>query len=77
MMMNHQKMKMNGSDRNSSHCHWNSSAWNQVSTWVIEGWASRPKPTKPMLITQPTYLKAFTGHLFLRVERRTRVSRCE
>jgi hypothetical protein len=74
-MMKIQNRKMNGSVRNSSHCHWNSSEWNQVSTCVIEGWASRPKPTKPMLITQKVYLKALTGHLFLRVERRVSASR--
>lgn len=38
-MMKIQKMKISGSDRKSSHFHWNSRLWNQVSTWVIDGWA--------------------------------------
>jgi hypothetical protein len=38
-MMKIQNRKMNGSDRNSDQVHWNSSEWNQVSTWVMEGWA--------------------------------------
>ena len=41
MMMNHQKMKMNGSDRNSSHFHWLISEWNHVITWVMLGCAFR------------------------------------
>ena len=68
-MMKIQNRKTNGSLRNSVQVQWNSSAWNQVSTCVIEGCAIRPKPTKPMLAIHALYLKAFTGHLFLRVER--------
>ncbi len=75
MTMKTQNRKMNGSLRNNSQVHWNSSAWNQVSTWVMEGCAIRPKPTKPMLTTQALYLNALTGHLFLRVERRVSLSR--
>ncbi|MDT4862012.1 hypothetical protein FQZ97_966430 [compost metagenome] len=75
MMMKTQKTKMNGSERNSDQVHWNSRAWNQVSTWVMEGCAKRPKPTKPMLSAQAEYLKALTGHLFLWVERRVSWSR--
>ena len=74
-MMKIQNRKMNGSDRNSDQVHWNSSAWNQVSTCVMEGWAIWPKPIQPMLRAQKLYLNAFTGHLFLWVERRVRVSR--
>ena len=74
-MMKIQNRKTNGSLRNSSQVHWNSRAWNQVRTCVIDGCAIRWKPTKPMLITQALYLNALTGHLFLRVARRVSWSR--
>ena len=74
-MMKIQNRKMNGSDRNSDQVHWNSSAWNQVSTCVMEGWAMAPKPTKAMDSAQAVYLKALTGHLFLWVDRRVSFSR--
>src|SRR3989344_6042794 len=67
-MMKIQNRKMNGSDRNSS-------AWNQVSTCVMEGCAMAPKPIQPMLRAQKLYLKALTGHLFLWVDRRVSFSR--
>ena len=41
MMIKTQKRKIKGSDRNSSHSHLNRMEWNQVSTWVIDGCASR------------------------------------
>ena len=41
----------------------------------MEGWAIWPKPIQPMLMAQKLYLNAFTGHLFLCVERRVSVSR--
>ena len=57
-MMKIQNRKMNGSDRNSDQVHWNSSEWNQVSTWVMEGCAIRPKPIQKMLTGPAVYLKA-------------------
>ena len=74
-MMKIQNRKMNGSDRNSDQVHLNSSAWNQVSTWVMDGWAMAPKPTKVIDSAQAVYLKALTGHLFLCVDRRVSFSR--
>jgi len=74
-MMKIQNRKMNGSDRNSDQVHWNSRAWNQVSTWVMDGWAITPKPTNTILMAQALYLKALTGHLFLWVDRRVSFSR--
>src|SRR5574343_267549 len=74
-MMKIQKQKMKGSLRKSDQVHWNSKAWNQVSTWVMEGWAMAPNPTKAMLSAQAVYLKPLTGHLFLCVDRRVSRSR--
>lgn len=74
-MMKTQNKKMNGSVKNSAQRHWNSSAWNYVSTCVIDGWAMAPKPTNTRLKAQALYLKAFTGHLFLWVDRSVSGSR--
>jgi hypothetical protein len=75
-MMKIQNRKMNGSDRKSSQVHWNSSEWNQVSTWVMDGCASRPKADEADADkAQALYLKPLTGHLFLCVERRARLCR--
>jgi hypothetical protein len=74
-MMKIQNRKMKGSDKNSDQVQLKSSEWNQVSTWVIEGWAMAPKPTNPMLKPQALYLNTLTGHLFLWVDKRVRRSR--
>ena len=75
MKMKTQNRKMNGSLRNSVHSHLNSRECSQVSTWVMDGCAIMMKPTQTMKIIQNEYLKAFTGHLFLCVERRVSGSR--
>ncbi|MNN07682.1 hypothetical protein D3C81_1205130 [compost metagenome] len=74
-MMKIQKQKIKGSLRNNAQSQRSSSAWNHVSTCVIDGCAIAPKPTKTMLSAQAVYLNALTGHLFLCVARRVRRSR--
>ena len=76
MMMNHQKMKISGSDRNSSQRHSKISEWNHVSTWVMLGTRHRVEAEEADA-GDPDHDSADTStqRLSLRLERRTSLSR--